>query len=149
MTAPQVIFVPVDLSERSLHGLDYAAMLARAFGSRLVLYCNVNVPERAVLEEFGAAEHVVVDEAGMIQLQQFAQQRAPGIEASVVVGYNESPANGILDAAAASGADLVVVASHGRTGMTRWLLGSVAEKIARIAEVPVVVVPTRGTRVES
>ncbi len=148
MTAPQVIFVPVDLSERSLHGLDYATMLARAFDARLVLYCNVNVPERSVLEEFGLAEHLAVDEAGMIQLRQFAQQRAPGIEASVVVGYNESPAHGILDAAVASGADLIVVASHGRTGMTRWLLGSITEKITRTADVPVVVVPTRETTVK-
>lgn len=148
MNAPQKIFVPIDLSERSLQGLDYAAMLATVTGASLILYCNINVPERAVLEEFGAAEHLIVDDAGLIQLRQFAQERAPGIEASFVVGYNESPAHGILDAVTAHGADLIVVASHGRAGMTRWLLGSIAEKITRTADVPVVIVPTRGPRAE-
>ena len=148
MNTPRTILVPIDLSERSLQGLDYAAMLATATGAGLVLYCNINVPERAVLEEFGAAEHLVVDDAGMIQLRQFAEQRAPGIEASFIVGYNESPAHGILDAATANDVDLIVVASHGRAGMTRWLLGSIAEKIARTADVPVVIVPTRAPAIE-
>jgi nucleotide-binding universal stress UspA family protein len=144
MNTPRMILVPIDLSERSLQGLDYAAMLATATGAGLVLYCNINLPERAALEEFGAAEHLIVDDAGLIQLRQFAKERAPGIEASFVVGYNESPAHGILDAAETHDVDLIVVASHGRAGMTRWLLGSVAEKIARTADVPVVIVPTRG-----
>ena len=148
MNTPRTILVPIDLSERSLRGLDYAAMLATATGAGLVLYCNINVPERAVLEEFGAAEHLVVDDAGMIQLRQFADERAPGIEAVCVVGYNESPAHGILDAASANYVDLIVVASHGRAGMTRWLLGSIAEKITRTADVPVVIVPTRAPAIE-
>ena len=141
--APKKILVPTDLSARSLVGLDYAAMLANMTGAELVLYCNVNLAERAALAEFARVEHLAVDGAGQRQLQCFADNRAPGITSSGVVGYDPSPARGVLDAAEAQNVDLIVVASHGRTGMTRWLLGSVAEKIARTAHVPVVIVPTR------
>ena len=143
MTVPKTILVPIDLSSRSLLGLDYAAMLAEIASAELILYCNVNLPERAALEEYGRVEHLAVDQAGQLQLEHFAAQRAPGIASTVVIGYDDSPAHGILEAAATHEADLIVVASHGRSGMTRWLLGSIAEKIARTADVPVVVVPTR------
>ena len=143
MTVPKRILVPIDLSSRSLLGLDYAAMLAEIASAELILYCNVNLPERAALEEYGRVEHLAVDQAGQLQLEHFAAQRAPGIASTVVIGYDDSPAHGILEAAATHEADLIVVASHGRSGMTRWLLGSIAEKIARTADVPVVVVPTR------
>ena len=55
----------------------------------------------------------------------------------------EYPADGILHACEQVDADMIVIASHGRAGMTRWLLGSVAEKIARGSDVPVVIVPAR------
>lgn len=143
MNAPRSILVPIDLSSRSLLGLDYAVMLARAVGASLILYCNVNLPERALLEEFGSAEHLSVDDAGQLQLRRHAERLAPDLEATVVVGYDESPAHGILTAAEQNHADMIVIASHGRTGMTRWLLGSIAEKIARTTTVPVVIVPAR------
>ena len=143
MNTPRSILVPIDLSSRSLLGLDYAAMLAGATGASLILYCNVNLPERAMLEEFGSAEHLSIDDAGQLQLRRYAEQRAPGVEATVVVGYDESPAHGILTAAEENHAEMIVIASHGRTGMTRWLLGSIAEKLARTTTVPVVIVPAR------
>lgn len=143
MNAPRSILVPIDLSSRSLLGLEFAAMLARATGASLILYCNVNLPERALLEEFGVAEHLGVDDAGQLQLRRHAERVAPDLEATVVIGYDESPAHGILTAAEQNDAEMIVIASHGRTGMTRWLLGSIAEKIARTTTVPVVIVPAR------
>ena len=56
---------------------------------------------------------------------------APNV-AEAIVGYAYS--NDI---------DMVIMASHGRSGLGRWLLGSVAEKVIRTAEVPVLVVPVR------
>lgn len=141
--APRRILVPIDLSIRSLLGLEYAAMLAASVGADLVLFCNVNLPERAALEELAGVEHLDLNEAGQRQLAHFAELRAPGIAATVAIGHDASPAHGILNAAHEHAADLIVVASHGRSGMTRWLLGSVAEKIVRTAQVPVVIVPTR------
>lgn len=65
------------------------------------------------------------------------------IEATIRVG---SPAEGIVDEAAARGAERVFVGTHGRSGLNHLLLGSVAERIARHARVPVVVV--HGTRAD-
>lgn len=67
----------------------------------------------------------------------------PGLATEIRFAFDDFPADGILAVAEAEGVDLIVVASHGRSGMTRWLLGSVAEKVARAAEVPVVIVPAR------
>ena len=148
MNVPRTILVPIDLSARSLIGLDYAAALAGATGGRLVLFCNVNLPERAVLEEYAMAEDLSIEAAGEHQLRLHADDRAPGIDTQVVVGFDDSPAHGILQAAELYEADLIVVASHGRTGMSRLLLGSIAEAIARTASVPVLIVPARSSTEE-
>lgn len=143
LAVPRRILVPTDLSSRSLVGLDYAAMLAKQVGADLVLYCNMNLPERAALAEYARIEHLSLDDAGHAKLGHFAERRAPGIVATSVIGEDASPARGILEAAQEHEVGMIVVASHGRTGMTRWLLGSVAEKVARTSDVPVVIVPTR------
>ncbi len=143
MESPHKILVPVDLSTRSEAAIDYAAMLARHLGSWLFLMVNVNLPERAVLEELAAAENITLDEAAQIMLMKYGTDRTIGTDVTCVVTHAEFPANAILDAVEHHGIDTVVIASHGRSGMTRWLLGSVAEKIARASTVPVVIVPAR------
>lgn len=143
MHAPSKILVPIDLSDCASLGLDYAAMLANVFDAELVLVCNVNAPERADLELVAADEGLDTEAAGHLLLRQLAAERAPGAVVETLLPEHESPAIGVLEAAARSGADMIVIASHGRTGMSRWLLGSVAEKIARSADVPVIVVPSR------
>jgi nucleotide-binding universal stress UspA family protein len=59
-----------------------------------------------------------------------------GVRQVVVVGQ---PAREIVDFAASDGVELVVIPSHGRTGLDRWLLGSVAERVVRNARCPVLV----------
>lgn len=140
---PKRILVPVDLSERSEIAVEYAATLAGGLGSSLALITNLNLPERAALEQFAKAEGTTVQKAAHLQLERLARELSPEVETSTVVTEKEYPADGILEACAQTGADLVVIASHGRAGMTRWLLGSVAEKIVRVSDVPVVVVPAR------
>lgn len=144
MDAPKKILVPVDLSGRAELAVSYGAMLAERLGAELVLTTNVNMPEREVLEEFAAGEHITVDEAGEAALNRIASRLAPDVPTTVDLRSRDFPAEGILDAAEDFDADMIVIASHGRAGMSRWLLGSVAEKIARGAEVPVVIVPARG-----
>ena len=65
--------------------------------------------------------------------------KAAGFNASAVLG--EGPvADAILECAERVGADLIVMSTHGRSGVARWLLGSVAEKIVRGAHLPVLLV---------
>jgi nucleotide-binding universal stress UspA family protein len=143
MLEPKKILVPSDLSARSELGIAYAAMLAEHLGSELVVMVNVNLPERALLEEFAEAEHLSLEEAAEVALRRATTKHAPSATASFVVRHRDFPAEGILDVAAEENVDMIVVPSHGRSGMTRWMLGSVAEKLVRSADVPVVIVPAR------
>jgi nucleotide-binding universal stress UspA family protein len=60
------------------------------------------------------------------------------------VSFNDSAADAIIDYAAANGVDLIVMSTHGRGGIGRWVLGSVAEKVLRSASVPVLLVRCEG-----
>lgn len=143
MDEPKKILVPVDLSERSRIGVAYAAMLAEHLGATLILMTNVNMPELAAIEKYAAAKNIDVGDAGEAQLMSWAEEMAPGVRAEAALVFHDFPAEGVLAVARRQEADLIVIASHGRSGMTRWLLGSVADKVARSADVPVVIVPAR------
>ena len=144
MDEPKKILVPVDLSERSRIGVGYAAMLAEHLGATLILMANVNMPELAVIESYAADNDIDVNDAGPALLMSWAEELAPGVKAKAVLAHRDFPAEGVLAVANEQEVDMIVIASHGRTGMTRWLLGSVADKVARSADVPVVMVPARA-----
>jgi nucleotide-binding universal stress UspA family protein len=116
------VLVAVDDSEPSDAAVALAAKLARALGSEVTL-CNVaDTPDPAVVER--AAIH-----AGLV----------PPPRTVVVEG---EPAEAILAEAAPRGADLIVMGSHGRGGLQRLALGSVAEQVVRRSPVPVLVART-------
>lgn len=148
MNEPKNILVPLDLSERSRIALSYAAMLAEHLGSCLTLMTNVNLPELEILQDSvdgGSVDEgsANIEEAGHAHLMALADELAPGLDADTAFSFHDFPADGILAEASDRQVDMIVLASHGRSGMSRWLLGSVAEKVARAAEVPVVIVPAR------
>ena len=68
--------------------------------------------------------------------QRLADAKYQGIQLSVVLG---EPAHGIANFAEEKKAELIVIPSHGRTGITRLLIGSVAERVVRLAHCPVLV----------
>lgn len=138
--APTRILVPVDLSDRSATAVGYGAMLARLAGAELVLTINVNMPERAALEESMADRDTAIEVAAHTALASLADRAAPDVTATTDVRFRDFPAEGILAAADDHDVDLIAIASHGRTGLSRVLLGSVAERIARQASIPVVIV---------
>ena len=73
-----------------------------------------------------------------------ARVREQGVEAAPTSSDGTNVAEEIVDKAASEHATMIVMTSHGRSGIGRWLLGSVADKVARSAEVPVVIVPCPG-----
>ena len=142
---PAVVLCPVDFSPPSRVAFAEACSIARDAGARLVLL-NVNdafypSPELPILP----ADVLQKERAGRLaQLTDLeAQARAGGVavvEAEIVDG----PAwDRILAAARTAGADLIVMGTHGRTGLRHVLLGSVAEKVVRHAPCSVLVVRTR------
>ncbi len=138
--------VGVDLSDASGIAITQAGFLAKATGLELLVAVNVNIPERAVIEDLMLAEKGTFEDAGHELLRRMAALYAPGGETRQVMTSRDSAADGLLDVVADTDASLLVVASHGRSGMKRWLLGSVAEKLARASSVPVMIVPV-GERV--
>lgn len=139
------ILAPVDFSELSAGSLRYAAAIARRSTAKLtLLYAHTFSPppyftggelselERQFRASFAEAER---------SLRQFAEATlgaGPGTsETHVVEG---PPADTILAYASESGADLIVMGTHGRSGVNRWMLGSVAERVLRASEIPVLTV---------
>ncbi len=151
------ILVPTDFSEVSLRAVDVAAGLARATGARITLL-HVLDPWIATGDAYGYGNdtsdlvarpelEAIVDE----RLEALREARLAGLaDVRTEVAVGRSVAAAIVDACEALGADLVCMASHGRTGLARMLLGSVAEQVVRMSERSVftVMIPKEDRREE-
>ena len=134
------ILLPLDGSPLAERALTYAATLARPSGSRIVLVKAVQAhtlpgvdPSNAQIEVTSRAEEYLKTAA--------ARLSASDIEAECHVYYDD-PIPAILDAATRQKADLIVMSTHGRGGLSRMLYGSVADQILRRATLPVLLVPS-------
>lgn len=140
------ILVPTDMSEGGLRALRLAIKLAREGGGRLTLLHVGLTPVPVGLEGYGALSVELMsgvrDQIAAEQkhaLEKLAREELPeGMEFRSVVreGY---PPDEICEEAEACGADVIVMGTHGRTGLERVFLGSVAERVIRHATVPVLV----------
>jgi nucleotide-binding universal stress UspA family protein len=143
------ILVPIDFSEHSLYALDYADIFAREFHAELVL---VHVVERTPYEIY-AAQGVLPDvpmyplinnqlvdpefvkAETKKQLDKLAGERRGGPCTTEV--RDGHPVDQVLKAAQDQRCDLIVICTHGRTGLSHLVMGSVAEKIVRLSPIPV------------
>lgn len=150
MFEPKIILVPTDFSEYSDRAVDLAADLAARYGARLMVlhvieenikqcaidylvdYCLeddfVTTFERELLK---AANERLGTRVGSLR-----DERKAAVEFEVRKG---SPGDVIVEEQVRLGADLIVIASHGRAGAARHTSGSVTEKVARSARVPVLI----------
>jgi len=144
------ILHPTDFSDRSRHALHLACALARDYEARLVVLHAVPV------SVFAYGEGVVPPEPELLVAEareQLDRLVIPDrdLPAERVVEEGD-PAAVIVHAARELPADLIVLGTHGRTGLGRLLMGSVAEQAVRRAACPVLTVttpfPPRGTPVE-
>jgi nucleotide-binding universal stress UspA family protein len=130
------ILVPIDFSECSKKALQYAIPFARQFGAELILLHLVQqYPE--VTDEIPMALAPVEDiQTDLEALRKMVGDTVPS-QALVQLG---DPRVEITKAAKELSADLIILSTHGRTGLERVLLGSTAEKVVRHAGCPVLVV---------
>lgn len=136
------IVVGVDLSAESLLAVDHAMILARRAGASIVLLHVANVPAtmHARPDDPLAAlqrERLRADRDDLEALR--VRRSGQGVELSQLI-VDGDPDVALADAARELGADLIVVGTHGRTGVRRIALGSVAEKTIRLAASSVLVV---------
>jgi nucleotide-binding universal stress UspA family protein len=130
------VLCPVDRSESSRRAFEYATALARHFNARLTL---LEVIDGSVLD--AAADSGAIEATVRAALEEFASPaRAAGMATAVIVSGGNVVAE-ILERAREISPDLVVIGTHGRSGFERLALGSVAEKVIRRSEFPVVTVP--------
>jgi nucleotide-binding universal stress UspA family protein len=137
------ILVPLDGSHFAENALEYAEDLARKYGAEIILVraCFAPVailgpgdmatmPAPANYEEDAAREYLA-------KMRDRVAQHGVSCETVALVG---DPSEGVIEMSAEKGADLIVVTSHGRSGFKRFLMGSVAERIARHAPCPVLII---------
>lgn len=142
------LLVPVDFSDCSLRALDYALALAEQFGSKIIL---LHIVEPAVYPENYLVASPALDETNQ-NLLESARERLSALshkrighrlpaETLVRMGRAHSE---IPDTAKALGADLIILGTHGYTGLKHVLLGSTAERVVRHAPCPVLTVRYPG-----
>jgi nucleotide-binding universal stress UspA family protein len=153
MDQPRTILVGTDFSDISDEALRAAALYAKTFHAR-VLVAHVfdptpNVPpvvwsrpdllERSIRVEIEEAIRETLSGKTAELLQ-----GVPEVELSVV--QHPSAGRALVEIAEDEGVDLVILGSHGRSGLSRALLGSVAERVVRHAPCPVLVVRERSAK---
>ncbi len=144
--AIQRILVPVDFSKDSLNALKYAAELGTSFQAELQLLHVVDQTYLATSPELMMAnpklakllqEQWQVSEAQMARVTADLAKKGRPVRHLMKRG---SPSQVIVDTAKRSGVDLIVMGTHGRTGLAHVLIGSVAERVVRMARCPVLTV---------
>ena len=139
------ILVPIDGSETSLLGVDKAAGLAKAFGSKLTaLYVIDPYPFTGVGAEFalGQSQYLSAAKAEASAAMDAAAERIRQAGAAGETSIIEAHAvwRGILDAAEQGGVDLLVLGSHGRRGLETLVLGSVTRSVLAHSKINTLVV---------
>ncbi len=139
------ILVPLDFSDQAPLVLDWAAHLAKQHGSRVVLLHAYHLPvefqqlEGAYLPPDFWSNVKVEAEQSLSRYAEDLERRDIQAESVVREGY---PATVIVDEAASQPADLIVIGTHGLSGLKHLLLGSIAERVVQRAPCPVLTVKT-------
>lgn len=138
------ILVPTDFSHISLSAFEYARSLAERYDAQIYLiYVLEKTPPFLALRTLDLTEDKIIEsmeqkaeESMRETLEQLRGSTSAGVEGVIRKGadYEE-----IVSFAGEISADLIVLATHGRTGVMHTLLGSVAEKVIRYSKIPVLV----------
>jgi nucleotide-binding universal stress UspA family protein len=140
MNLVQTMLHPTDFSERSRYAFQYACLLARELGARLIVLHVVPPPPVTIQGEMIA--FVPPEERDLEGLRERLRRYQPDGAAVPVDHFLEEgdPAAVILRVAKTTPCDLIVMGTHGRPGLGRLLMGSVAEEVVRKAPCPVITV---------
>jgi nucleotide-binding universal stress UspA family protein len=143
------ILAPVDFSEFSKQAAESALALAQTFGAKLLLLHVVELPvypiEGFVPSSMGTTLLEDLERQASLDLAQLlpeTQHATVEVIRQVVVGtaYHK-----IIEVAEAEKVDLIVMATHGRTGLSHLVMGSVAERVVRTAPCPVLTIRPLAT----
>lgn len=143
------LLVPTDGSKLSEQAVKAAIGLAQSLGARITLYyATTDFPDAAYAESAMMAAYIPPDQyraqseafAAKVLAKAAAKVTAAGLKADTWHSTADVPYEGIIAAAKKKKCDLIVMASHGRRGVSGFLLGSETQKVLTHSKVPVLVV---------
>jgi nucleotide-binding universal stress UspA family protein len=135
------ILVPTDFSAPSQQAMTYAFELAQKVGAKLSLLHVIEVPVYAIEVSLPLEDLEQDARRGLARLLPEAAAAHVDVTRLVAMGV---PYEQILEMATAEQVDLIVMATHGRTGLRRLAMGSVAERVVRMAPCPVLTIRSPG-----
>lgn len=140
----QKILVPVDFSEYSAEAVRIAAEVSRRFEASLTLVHVYDPLVYALPDGFTFMPQPAIDQLLQAFSDQLAQAKLQALEAGAARVETQvlqgAVAGAIIDRAVGGAFDLIVMGTHGRTGMQHALIGSTAERVVRLAGCPVLTV---------
>jgi nucleotide-binding universal stress UspA family protein len=136
------IIIPLDLSETAARAVEPAMEIARGVGDELQLVTVLGRRIKADLSDLAVTQNTNVPDMVEAYLKSIAAASV-GVTTSHTAITGDDAAESLVAFARGEDIRMVVMATHGRTGIERWRLGSVTERVVRYSEVPVLVVPTR------
>lgn len=138
------IVVPVDFTDFSRRAAEYAVMLARQFRAKVVLVHVIEPFTYDINESMWVVDHYAalkaIGERLLDQQRKALTRKGMAVQTSLLRG---APAFEIIDEARRRRADLIVMGTHGRTGLAKVVLGSVAGRVIATARCPVMTVRGR------
>jgi nucleotide-binding universal stress UspA family protein len=141
----QHLLIATDGSDLAQKAVDQGVALAKALGAKiLAVHVTQSWTARAAGEITNAFppenyERAAADHAQTILADVALAAKIAGVACETLHVHDHLPAQGILDAAREKGADLIVMSSHGRSGIARLLLGSEANEVVSKSTVPVLI----------
>jgi nucleotide-binding universal stress UspA family protein len=139
------LLIAIDNSDLARKALAQGLSLAKAIGARITVVSvteswSTMAPPEVLKEPFVQEfEQAAVESAKRILDGAAAAAKEAGVDCSTLHVPDQFPAEGILEAAASTKCDLIVMASHGRRGLKKLLLGSQASEVVAQSKVPVLV----------
>ena len=149
------ILLPIDGSDISAQTANSGISFARQIGAEIVVL-NVTQPFSTLVGFDGvAASYAISDtdyeEAARREAEEYLKPvmdraETAGVKANSVIVSNYNVADGVVEAAKDHGCDLIYIATHGRSGLSRLLLGSVTSKVIQLAPISVLVYRLEGDK---
>jgi len=147
MSKIKKILAPTDLSDLSKLGLRYALEVARDASAEVIVYHAIDFSDEWAEKRSEVVAHTDVLQHSRKKLQEFLSDNFADcinlVEVRPMVEIG-SPIQNIVEKAQEEGADMIILSTHGRTGLDHIILGSVTEKVVARAPCPVLVVPRSG-----
>jgi nucleotide-binding universal stress UspA family protein len=143
------IMVPLDGSARAERALPVAARLAQASGGTVILASVVNPMVVYGPPGDPPANHAAMIEGELAAAKDYlgrvaASGKLAGVPPEMAVAAGRPVSEELIEMAMAERADVVVMCSHGRSGLARWALGSVAQQVARTCPAPALILQADG-----